>query len=314
MSASLTTTPTTVTQNSTISTTTSSRSAPIQLSKELLKQARDRLLEFQNEKMEASEDAEPIIIAQNVSLEAYIKYIKTERKLPIRIRLVNGKIIAHEIPLSSHGAVANRISFLILAWNNQLRGTNEEDLIVGSNYYTADLTIRPLGLSRPPVGWGSNSEGRPYPTLVVEVGNSESIPSLHDLSTGYFSPQTTIQIYIAIKIFPTRHDGTRAMLALRYLRTNQNNTVPDIIISFGTGHLHHNTIAFLTNRAGVRLANITGVGFSAIACNAPRIPNYQLHIFAIELFNGAFGGIPAGAVNGFFLDLWELQDIVLNDF
>ena len=83
-----------------------------------------------------------------------------------------------------------------------------------NSYYTADLTIRPQGLPRPPPGQGSNSEGRPYPTLVVEVGNSESVPSLHDLSTGYFSPRTTIQIYLAIKMFPIRQDGTRAMLAL----------------------------------------------------------------------------------------------------
>ena len=114
-------------------------------------------------------------------------------------------------------------------------------------------------------------------------------------------------------MFPIRQDGTRAMLALRYLRTNQINTVPDIIISFGTAPLHPNTIGFLIN-IGVPLANIVGVRFSATACNTSGIPIYQLHIPAIELFNGAFGGIPAGAVNGFYLDLWELQNIVLNDF
>ena len=221
--------------------------------------------------------------------------------------MVEGKIIAHELPLTSHGAVSWRIGALIYTWNNQLCGVQEEDLIVGPNsYYTADLTIRPRGRPRPLPGQGSNSEGRPYPTLVVEVGNSESVPSLHDLSTGYFSPQTTIQIYLAIKIFPIRQDGTRAMLALRYLRTNQINTVPDIIISFGTAPLHPNTIGFLMN-IGVPLANIVGV-------NTSGIPIYQLHIPAIELFNGAFGGIPAGAVNGVYLDLWELQNIVLNDF
>ena len=116
-------------------------------------------------------------------------------------------------------------------------------------------------------------------------------------------------------MFPIHQDGTytRAMLALHYLHTNQINTVPDIIISFGTVPLHPNTIGFLMN-IGVPLANIVGVGFSATACNTSGIPIYQLHIPAIELFNGAFGGIPAGAVNGFYLDLWELQNIVLDDF
>ncbi|CAG8640686.1 4720_t:CDS:1, partial [Paraglomus occultum] len=160
---------------------------------------------------------------------------------------------------------------------------------------------------------GSNSSGHPYPTLVVEVGNSESVSSLHDLSTGYFSLRTTIQIYLAIKWFPIRQDGTRAMLALRYLCTNQINTVPDIIISFGTAPLHLSTIGFLMS-IGVPLANIVGVRFSAIACNASGIPIYQLHIPAIELFNGAFGSVTAGVVNGFYLDLWEIQDLVLNGF
>ncbi|CAG8591799.1 12386_t:CDS:1 [Acaulospora morrowiae] len=296
--------------------TTSSRmqSTSLRLSNESLDQVRDRLLAFQEEKMEANEDTKPIIIRENVSIETYIKYWEVERKLPVSIRLVEGKIIAYEVPLTSHGIVAGEIAFLIRSWNNQLYNAQKEDLIVGPNsYYTADLTIRPRGLPRPPPDQGPNSEGRPYPTLVVEVGNSESVPSLHDLSTGFFSPRTTIRIYLAIKMFPIRQDGTRAMLALRYLRTNQINTVPDIIISFGTAPLHNNTIRFLAN-IGVPLDNIVGVGFSETTCNASGISIYQLHIPAIELFKDAFGGIPAGAVNGFCLDLWELQNIVLNDF
>ncbi|CAG8677881.1 13259_t:CDS:2, partial [Acaulospora morrowiae] len=115
--------------------------------------------------MEADEDMKPIIIKENVSLEAYIKY-------------------SYEVALTSHGFVVGRIAHLTSNWNNQLRNVQEEDLIVGPNsYYTADLTIRPRGRPRPLPGQGSNSEGKPYPTLVVEVGNSESVPSLHDLST-----------------------------------------------------------------------------------------------------------------------------------
>ncbi|CAG8434362.1 1363_t:CDS:2 [Diversispora eburnea] len=190
--------------NSTVSTVaTSHMQSPLRL-KDRLNQARDRLLAYQEKKIEMSED---IIIAENVSLEAYIKYLEAERKLPVRIRLVDGRI-----------------------------------------------------------------------------------------------------------------NGTRAMLALRYLRTNRNNTIPDIIISFGTAPLRNNTIEFLTNIVGVPPANITGFGFgfgfefSATSCNFDGIPDYQLHIPAIELFNGAFGCVPTSAVNGFLLDLWELQDLILSDF
>src|SRR5437764_6968546 len=133
--------------SSNISTTPTSshiQSTPLHLSKKLLNQARDRLLAFQEERMEANEDMKPIVIKENVSLNAYIKYCETERKLPVSIRLIDGKIIAHEVPLTSHGVVVGEISFLICNWNNQLYGAQKEDLIVGPNsYYTADLTIRP---------------------------------------------------------------------------------------------------------------------------------------------------------------------------
>ncbi|CAG8561921.1 10168_t:CDS:2 [Ambispora gerdemannii] len=123
---------------------------------------------------------------ENVSLEAYIKYCEIERKLPVSIRLVEGKIIAYEVPLTSHALVAGEIASLIRTWNNQLHNAQEEDLIVGPNsYYTTDLTIRPRGLPRPPTGQGSNSEGRPYPTLIVEVGNSESVPIMAQLQPSF---------------------------------------------------------------------------------------------------------------------------------
>ncbi|CAG8432762.1 495_t:CDS:2 [Diversispora eburnea] len=189
------------------------QSAPLQLRKVRLNQAREHLLAFQEEKIEVSEDMKPIVIAE--------KYLKAERKLPVSI----------------------------------------QDLIMGPNsYYTADLTIH-----------GSNSEGNAQP----------------------------FKFTLRSKYFPKRQDGTIAMLTLRYLRTNQNNIVPDIIISFGTSPLHYNTMEFLTNTVGVPPANITGFGFIATACNAPGILNYQLHIPAIELFNGSLGG----AINGFYLDL-----------
>ncbi|CAG8501786.1 20108_t:CDS:1 [Racocetra fulgida] len=275
---------------STISTSNLSTTS-FRLSKELLNQTRDQLLIFQQSD---NEEMKPVIIAKNVSLETYIKYCKAERKLPVSIRLVDGNIQAYEVPLASHAVVSNEISFLIRNWSNQLFGGDNEDLIVGPNScYTADLTIRPQNLPRAPAGQGSDSEGLAYPTTVVEVGNGESTHSLHNLSTGYFSPRTTIQIYLAIKLFPIRNDGTRAMLALRYLRTNPNPTVPDTVISFGTAPLSHHTIDFLLNSVNVSSANVTGVGFSTNACNAPGISNYQLHIPAAEIFNGVHGGIPA---------------------
>ncbi|CAI2179704.1 15881_t:CDS:2, partial [Funneliformis geosporum] len=128
-------------------------------------------------KMNVNEEMKPILIKENVSLEAYIKYHKTERKLPVSICLIDGKIIAYEVPLSPHRTVVFRI------------GPN--------SYYIADVAIQPQDLPKPPA------------------------------------------------VF--RLDGTMAMLAMCYLRTNQNNIVPDNVISFSTAPLHYNTIGVLTN-------------------------------------------------------------------
>ncbi|RUS27057.1 hypothetical protein BC938DRAFT_483766 [Jimgerdemannia flammicorona] len=286
-----------------------------QPAKDLLDSARVRLLAFwQEDDMEVETDVNTktgeIIIAENISLKSYQKYRESEPKLPVNIRLVNEKVIAYEVPLTPHGVVATRITSLILAWNNQLIGGNEDDLIIGPNsMYTADISIRPIGRPRPPAGSSCNSLGLPYPTMVVEIGNSETIRSLHQLAVGYFSPQTTIQIYLAIKLFPPRQNGTIAMLALLYLRTSPIPVIPITVTSFGTAPLGHPTLTVLED-IGIHHHAITGVGFGDNPCNNPGIQNYQIHIPAPELFNGVPGGIPAGAANGFDLDLRELQNVV----
>ncbi|CAG8597546.1 15944_t:CDS:1, partial [Dentiscutata heterogama] len=280
-----------------------------------LNSARDRLLAFQQEKMEAEEFVKPIIIAKNVSLETYTEYCKAERKLPVKIRLIDGNIIAYEVPLTDHGVVVSKFLILINNWDDQLISAFGEDLILESSYCTADLTVRPRDLPPLHPGHEPNSSGVAYPTMVIEVGTTETISSLHDLSTRYFSSRTTIQIYLAIKLFPIRQDHTRAMLAMRYLRTNQYPTVPDVVISFGTAPLHNQIIDFLLNNMDVLDANITGVGrFKAIACNGPRIPNYQLNIPAAELYNGTPNGIPPNSVDGIDLDLWKIQKAALNPY
>ncbi|CAG8693829.1 28830_t:CDS:1 [Dentiscutata erythropus] len=229
--------------------------------------------------------------------------------------MIDGNVIAYEVPLSDHGAVVIKFAFLIHEWDDQLNQIVEEDLVLeDTSHCTADLTIKPRDLPRPRPGHESNSNGGPYQTLVFEVGTTEAVSSLHDLSARYFSPQTTIQIYIAIKLYPIRQDNTRAMFAMRYLRTNQHPTVLDVVISFGTAPLHQSVIGYLLNDMSVPDANITGVGRSddAIACNGPSIPDYQLNIPAAELYNGSLNGIPPNAVDGFDLDLWEIQRKALN--
>jgi len=135
---------------------------------------------------------------------------------------------------------------------------------------------------------------------------------LHHLAAGYFSARTTIQMYLAIKLFPFRQNNTAALLAMLYLRNNPNPTIPVIVKSFGTAPLHGTTRRYLENTVNVPVNTFTGVGFGAAACNGLNIQEYQIAIPTNLLFNGAPGGVPNNVPANFNIDLFMLQDVFLN--
>ncbi|CAI2193652.1 18575_t:CDS:2 [Funneliformis geosporum] len=174
-------------------------SSKFKLTQDLFESARNQLLEQETQ----------IILAKNVSLEDFLKvyldYTKNEQNRPVKIRLVNKKVIAYEVALTPHGVVANYITSL--AWINQLAGASEKDLIIGPNsYFTATATIRPRRVPRPSLTQACNSSGFAYPTMVVE--------------------RTTIMIVLIIKIYPSRQNNARAFI---------QNTVGANVTGFVTG-------------------------------------------------------------------------------
>lgn len=171
---------------------------------------------------------------------------------------------------------------------------------------TADVAFRPRRRPQPPPGQGSNSLGVPYPTVAIEIASKQTINSLHLTAADYFSPRTTIQIYLGIKLYPPRPNGTVAMVAMLYLRSSPTNTITTVAISFGTAPIRHNTVSFLRG-IGVPDANILGVGRGAPPCNGPGIPVYCLNLPAVDLYNGDPLGVPGVAANGWNLDLWHVQ-------
>jgi hypothetical protein len=60
--------------------------------------------------------------------------------------------------------------------------------------------------------------------LIVQVGFSESLRSLHGHAANFLSPNTGIQVYLYVKIWKKRADGTRAIVAVVYYR-NQAHTI-----------------------------------------------------------------------------------------
>ena|ERR1044072_2233224 len=84
----------------------SSMSSKFELNQDLLESARVRLLE-------PPEQETQIILAENVSPEDYLKvYLENEQKLPVKIRLVDKRVIAYEVALTPHGAVVCHIGSL----------------------------------------------------------------------------------------------------------------------------------------------------------------------------------------------------------
>ncbi len=133
-----------------------------------------------------------IVVARNISLKAFLNYKETG--LTVNMRLLDGKVIIHEVPLGSHGALAGEIVGQMKMWYNDLIVFGERDVIVDMNsVLRSDGPIQPYQLPRPSVGQACDLSGWTYPTVVVEVGLSERLESLHSLTRRYFSARTTIQ-------------------------------------------------------------------------------------------------------------------------
>ena len=156
---------------------------------------------------ESSSFPEEIVILTGVLNERYRKFREEERKVNLFIRLIRGKLIAYDMPSSVHSSVQFSTG-MMMTWHPQLDIHTEFDLTIDENEYCADIAVIPAGD-------GLN------PTMIVEVGVSESLQSLHDLAKSYFSEQTDIKVYLALKFWPLRQDGTAAMIALLYLRENR---------------------------------------------------------------------------------------------
>jgi len=152
-----------------------------------------------------------------------------------------------------------------------------------------------------------NANNDPYPTLVCEVGLTESVGSLHDRAPEYFSVRTTIRAYFALKIWEARPNGTFASLALLYLRSNVPNTTPVQAISFGTAPIHGNAE---NSMPAIILPLISGNhGLAPQACNVRGVPAFQINIPVAELFHGVPGGVPAGLPANLQIDLFDVQRV-----
>lgn len=303
--------------------------------------ARNALLEFdnrdsirENSKEVAEEEAGSgeIVVFDNVTLERYQKFLQEHRRFGVYVRLFKGRVIAYELPSPPHASLVADLIPILAGWTNRLKLYAELDMIVGNNNDTAtcvDFAIEPRHVPAPGTGYV------PRPRMIIEVGKTETIESLNSLAGEYFSnsvQSSLVQVYLSIKMFSRRTNDTVAMVATLYLRNNQvpnlalnqptpppntpptvpmTNTIPNLVISFGTAPLHQVSRTFINN-IGVRSDRI--IGFlqpNDPACVAAGMANYQINIPSNLLFCDYPGGVPHGIPNNFTLDLWNVQQYIL---
>ncbi|RHZ88199.1 hypothetical protein Glove_25g57 [Diversispora epigaea] len=278
--------------------------------------ARHRLLAIDRQEGTQEVKRMGIAIDKEISLNTYLKFCESESEQDVIVKyyLIDGKIEAYDIPDESHSYVQGELIFIMRSWTNQLAVSVERDIIVNPrSVYRGDINVRPRHFQpQQPQQPQPPRAGRHYPNLVVEIGNTESLSHLHGKVMGYFSLQTTIQLYLVIKLYPLRQNNTFALLALLYSRNNPNPTIPIIVKSFGTTPLDVATRNYLQNTINVPVNIITGVGYGAVPCNMVNIPGYQLAIPTNSLFNGARDGVLIGIPRNFYIDLFVLQDVYQN--
>ncbi|CAJ0840026.1 7928_t:CDS:2 [Entrophospora sp. SA101] len=128
-----------------------------------------------------------IIIDREVSRRTYLEFCET-----------------YEVPLNPHGLIQAKLISIMDNWSVQLQVIGELDVIVGTrSIYRSDISVQPRNRRQPQPSQAVNSSRKPYPTLVVEIASTESLRSLHELTTTYFSQQTTIQILFSHQVIPT---------------------------------------------------------------------------------------------------------------
>jgi len=203
---------------------------------------------------------------------------------------------------------------LIGVLNNTCDAEGVGTVIVGANSSRdPDASVMPHNLPAPAAGNHAYRPGDPYPTFVIEIGDSQSLVDLNDAAADYFSARTTIQIYLGIKFWKTLQNGNHRMVAMLYLRNAATPLVPTSAVSFGTIGLLQTTINTLTaaHKINVPLASITGVGRpGGVACNAAGMAAYQITIPTNLLYHGV-NPAPAGIPPNISIDLYPIQQAIM---
>ena len=157
-----------------------------------------------------SERHRKLIEAQDVDSDLFDR-LTLKKQNQRYISLFEGRVIFHEIPNAPHGEVVDTVHDIIWRQIDQLifQGCSDNDLPLNNRTNKRPDTsfrIRKSQIPNPQPQWlkllPNNPFGLPFPSIVVEVAvNNVSPTILQDFAQKYFSGQTSIRLWIGVKIW-----------------------------------------------------------------------------------------------------------------
>lgn len=275
-----------------------------------------------------------IVLVTNASYSDYEKVLPClQRALSVPAKFIvydhaKRQIIVTDVPSSVHEIVVGVLikSFHFSPhYDPAIESTGSIDLYIGEDIKRVpDDSFRHRHRENRP-NWPICKENRSglWCNIVVEVGVSQSFPSLVEAARVYLSPHTQIRAVLLVKIYAPEAEEARPvpMLIAFYQRPmpwpehpdpNVAFPNPDWVISFGTGALSHQARPFVN-------AHIIGVGGEvgcpvadgqglAVECN-------QEHQLVCTIpADVLYDGVPVGEEfqhHDWIINLFDLQQEIL---
>lgn len=254
-------------------------------------------------------DDKNLILAKGITQDHFRRWVTRPdiQAWGIKVFFKDGLIIAEELVNSPpHADAVGKLIRLLGAQdpNFHLAISPEHRVDSQGKEVSSDILIKALGNFAGPGGAPQYGDG--FPIAVVEVGVSQSLPSLHRKLNTIYCHIPSIEYYVAIKRYEM--GGLLAMLFERAQTWND----PTSIISFGPEPLHHTARDYFIQQGWAHLCVGVGIGSPGFPhggppCNAPNIALYQIALQAQVVFLRRAGGIPVGAPLQYIIDLFQIQ-------
>ncbi|GAM17008.1 hypothetical protein SAMD00019534_001830 [Acytostelium subglobosum LB1] len=270
-----------------------------------IEQLREFHLPIIQKRSEEPVEPDHYVVCDNITLQEYLDYDRTDLKELLWFH--NGEVLIYELSrISPIHEVINTWTFsrfVLQLPEESYDGTGSMTQVLGQSGAQADSSITPSGRPRPVPEGGLSANGTfPFPTVIIEVGVSQTVASLHQKAKRYLSNTTDIQVVVCIKIFPPKSDdGTFKALALLYRRSVSTQT-PVQVISFGTIPFDL-PMVYIIQGLGPTTGNTLAVN------TPPTVPNDPLYLLRIplaDIYNGDANGVPGNPVD-VIIDLFHLM-------